>query len=90
MPDETSDLKRLLLAYDGSPQAQEALYVATYLSGQWQSELVVMTITEGSVDEQTQVRARTYLEERSISATYVLESEMGGKVILSRAAGTRM
>ncbi|UCG24201.1 MAG: universal stress protein [Chloroflexota bacterium] len=85
VPDETSDLNRLLLAYDGSPQAQEALYVATYLSGQWRSELVVMTMTDGDVDERTQALARTYLEERTISATYVMETGTGARAILSRA-----
>jgi nucleotide-binding universal stress UspA family protein len=85
VPDKTSGLERFLLAYDGSPQAQEALYVATYLSGQWQSDLVVMTITEDGVDERTQALARTYLEERSVSATFILDSELDGRAILSRA-----
>lgn len=39
----------VLLAYDGSPKADEALYVSTYLSGQWGISLVVV-----SVDETTQ------------------------------------
>ena len=86
VPDETSEFDRLLLAYDGSPQAEEALYVATYLSGRWQSPLVVLTIEEETVEAETQARARAYLEERSVPATFVLDSEPGGETILSCAA----
>ena len=36
-----SPLNRALLAYDGSPKAREALFVATYLAGRWQISLPV-------------------------------------------------
>ena len=40
--DENSRFSRALLAYDGSPKSQEALFVATYLAGRWRIPLVVV------------------------------------------------
>lgn len=85
VPEKTTALSQPLLAYDGSPESDEALYVATYASGQWQSPLVVLTIAENGVDAQTQDRARAYLEERSLEATYIMGSDPGSTTILSVA-----
>ena len=41
VPDQSHRFKRALLAYDGSPKAREALFVATYLAGRWSMPLVV-------------------------------------------------
>jgi nucleotide-binding universal stress UspA family protein len=41
-----SPLSRALLAYDGSPRAREALYLATYLAGRWRIPLAVVTVVE--------------------------------------------
>ena len=68
----TPKLGRLLLAYDGSAKAEEALFVATYVSGRWNLPLVVVTVTEsGRTTPDTQVRAREYLEEHGIHPTVV-------------------
>jgi nucleotide-binding universal stress UspA family protein len=43
VPGKVSSLNRALLAYDGSPRAEEALFVATYLCGKWHIPLVVVS-----------------------------------------------
>ena len=85
VPDETSELNHPLLVYDGSPQAEEALYVATYLSGQWQSALVVMMTEEGEDVTRNRERVEAYLDERSVTATYVVEHELEAAMILTLA-----
>ncbi|MFM8320029.1 MAG: universal stress protein [Chloroflexota bacterium] len=74
-PQTTSEMRKALLAYDGSPKAQEALFTAAYLAGAWQIPLVVASITdEGRVGEATLQEARAYLEEHQVQADYHLES----------------
>jgi nucleotide-binding universal stress UspA family protein len=72
-PLKVSSLTHALLAYDGSPKAREALYVAAYLVEKWQLSLSVVTIAgPGRVDETEQAaslaRAQAYLESRGVSA----------------------
>jgi nucleotide-binding universal stress UspA family protein len=85
-----AEMRRVLLAYDGSPRAQEALFVSTYLAGQWEIPLVVVTVVEQErTTPETLATARTYLEEQGVQATFVGESvgEQGnvGDVILDAA-----
>lgn len=61
-----------LLAFDGSPRAWEALYVATYLTGSWQTSLTVLTVHEaGRQLIPAQEEARAYLLARGIGAQYL-------------------
>jgi nucleotide-binding universal stress UspA family protein len=61
-----------LLAYDGSPKAEEALFVATYLTVRWDIPLVVVTVIEmGRTTSDTFLRAQRYLEERGKEATFI-------------------
>lgn len=72
VPQDPSLIQRALLAYDGSPKADEALYLATYLAAVWQTELCVLTVEEpGHTTAETQANAREYLESHSIVADYV-------------------
>jgi len=65
-------LDRALLAYDGSPKSDEALFVATYLALQWKIPLSVVTVTEDSgTAAQILGYARGYLEEHGAQATLV-------------------
>ncbi len=70
VPGEVSALKRPLLAYDGSRKAQEALFVATYLTGAWQTPLTVVTVSEGRRGRAA-TQARTYLESRGVQAEFI-------------------
>ncbi len=72
VPRTATPLARALLAYDGSPKAQEALYVATYLSGRWDIPLIVVTVMEDNLAaSETLARARQYLASHGIEATFL-------------------
>jgi nucleotide-binding universal stress UspA family protein len=65
-------LTRALLAYDGSPKAEEALFVATYISSQWDIPLVVITVAEnGGNASEILGRAQQYLNEQGVQPTVV-------------------
>lgn len=86
VPGATSPLNSALLAYDGSPKADEALFVATYLAGRWHIPLVVVTVIEsGRATPETQERAQTYLDTRGIQATFVQENGSTAEAILKTA-----
>jgi len=86
IPGATSPLVSALLAYDGSPKADEALFVATYLAGRWHIPLVVVTVIEGGrATPETLSRAQTYLETRGIQATFVQENGSTAEAILGTA-----
>lgn len=74
VPGRASPLQRALLAYDGSPKANEALFVAAYMAGKWQIPLVVVAVLEAEhVTLDTLKYAQTYLETRNVAATFVQE-----------------
>ncbi len=69
-----SAMQRPLLAYDGSAKAQEALFVATYLAGHWQLPLTVVTVGKKKDGQAILDKARAYLEERGVTAEYLLKA----------------
>jgi nucleotide-binding universal stress UspA family protein len=76
----------VLLAYDGSPKADEALYVSTYLAGQWQIPLVVVSVDEqGHAASLVLTRAWKYLRDHGVHATYVGRRGSVGDVVLDVA-----
>ncbi len=83
VPGVYSPLDRALLAFDGSENAREALFVAAYLAETWQTELTVLTATDGGrIPASVQEYARTYLEVHEIQARYLIND--GAKTILPR------
>lgn len=77
VPGPASALNRPLLAYDGSPKAREALFVAAYLAGKWQLPLTVLSVATGEAGErdagEALTAARQYLQTRRVHAFYVAE-----------------
>lgn len=72
VPGKSSTLNRALLAYDGSPSADEALYLAAYTASLWGLELVVSTAYKrGRITGDTLAHARAYLESYRVEAEYV-------------------
>ena len=66
-----SRFQRALLAYDGSPRAREALFVAAYLAEMWKTELVVFTALQGGrIKAEAQDHVRRYLEIHEVQAAY--------------------
>jgi nucleotide-binding universal stress UspA family protein len=65
-------LKKTMLAYDGSPKANEALFLATYLSKFWEISLAVVTI-EGhkTITPKMLIHANEILDHYSIEAELI-------------------
>lgn len=89
VPGGVSPLRHGLLAFDGSPKAREALYLAAYLAAQWQIALTVTHVTE-TPDEPNLplVEALAYLEKSGIEANpAALSSPRPAESILAAAQG---
>jgi len=79
-----SEMKHGLLAYDGSPKATEALYLAAYMAEKWGIELTVVTAAENSAIRNNPLdKAREYLTARNIEAHYHTEIGQPADVILN-------
>ena len=87
-PRVSSPLDRVLLAYDGSAKAREALFVAAYLAEQWKTSLVVLTVEEaGRMTSATLDYPRDYLEFHEVRAEFVEASGPVVETILKTTAG---
>jgi nucleotide-binding universal stress UspA family protein len=76
VPEQVSQIKRALLAYDGSDHAKEVLFVATYFAEMWKTELLVFTAVDTSVKADIQDYVRRYLDIHEVEAEYMI-SEHG-------------
>ena len=86
VPRTTAGFQRLLLAYDGSPKANEALFIARYMVERWSATLLVVTIVEDrEAERDASGRARRYLEEHEVSAIYLNEEGKPAPIILDKA-----
>ncbi len=67
VPQSSPALDNLLLAYDGSSKADEALFIAAYLADKWDIPLtVLMVLTGESFPQRAAARARGYLDTHKI------------------------
>ena len=81
-----SHMDRILLAYDGSPKANEALFVAAYLGSRWNAQLVVVTVETKHTPKIALDHARTYLEKQGVdNVTYLLRPKPIGNSLLKVA-----
>ncbi|OQY19392.1 MAG: hypothetical protein B6I35_11675, partial [Anaerolineaceae bacterium 4572_32.2] len=88
VPETAPHLSRALLAYDGSPKSEEALFVATYLSVRWEIPLVVVTVIEtGRTTSESLLYAQKYLETRGCQATFVKEHGPVAEKVVGTAEG---
>ncbi len=86
VPEKPSFLNKVLLAYDGNAKAKEALYAATYIAGQWNIPLVVLTVAEDDSDEKIlQADAQNYLEKYNVAASLAHKTGPVGEKILETA-----
>lgn len=78
----SSSLERPLLAYDGSPAADEALFIAAHLAARWQLPLTVVTSGEATPARATTLaRAVDYLRERAVVVEGIEETGAPAKII---------
>jgi len=74
VPGAFSPLSQPLLAFDGSPKAREALYVAAYIAGRSGVPLTVLSVSEGDRSAASALdEAAAYLEPHGVQA-HLLES----------------
>lgn len=86
VPRASDRLKCVLLAYDGSRKADEALFVATYLAGRWDVTVVVLTVSENErPPDETLQRAQDYLEVHGVRTKPIPASGDPADVILITA-----
>ncbi|HVN54613.1 MAG TPA: universal stress protein [Anaerolineaceae bacterium] len=84
VPGKVSPLDRLLLAYDGSPKAKEALYLSAYLAGRWKASLAVLTTLEpGRVTRGVLKSVEKYFEERGVESKFITMKGAPAENILS-------
>ncbi len=88
VPDQPTAMQNALLAFDGSPKAREALYLAAYFSMIWSINLSVVSVLSQQTNENTQAFARDYLMARNIDANYFIEPGPNAEGIL-RVADNR-
>lgn len=87
VPRRVSPLNKPLLAYDGSPKADEALYISAYLCARWNQELVVVVVDENGRSAREAVRrAENYLRERGVAAEVLHLAGKAVPLILDTAA----
>ncbi len=73
VPGQITQLNNILLAYDGSVKAKEALYIAAYLGSQRQSSLKIITSAAGLDDPvNAQKEAKAYLSRFPIESQYLI------------------
>ncbi|TAK11876.1 MAG: universal stress protein [Anaerolineae bacterium] len=86
VPSVIDRLRRTLLAYDGSPKSEEALFLATYLATCWGTDLIVLPDTSNArIQARTEGRAREYLEGQGIQATYLARYGSASEAVLDAA-----
>ena len=85
IPGTVSNFQHALLAFDGSPKAKEALFVATYLAEQWQTKLTILTgLPDQIMDSSAQDFARDYLEFNEVEADF-LNRKYSGEMLKATA-----
>ena len=87
IPQVPKQLERLLVAYNGSPRAREALYAAAYFAGRWEVPLYVLTVAEpGKINPKVINHARYYLRSRQIPAIFIQKKGRVADCILETQA----
>jgi nucleotide-binding universal stress UspA family protein len=84
-PGLSTGLNSALLAYDGSPKAEEALFVATYLALKWTIPLWVVTVIDNGTTKEILDRARKYLTDHGVQATYLKKRGGVARTVLKTA-----
>lgn len=86
LAEENTRLDRILLAYDGSPYAEEALYVAAHLGQFWEATVAVVTVEEaGRTTPATLEAALSYLRQAGLDSRGYFKGAQPGEAGVARA-----
>jgi nucleotide-binding universal stress UspA family protein len=81
-----SPMNKALLAYDGSPKADEGLFLGAYMAANWGVELVVATAIDTEIDRpESLAKAKLYLQSRKIRGEFVHQVGEPGEVLIKSA-----
>lgn len=87
VPGNMRQVKRLLLAYDGSPKSKEAMYIAAYLAISWKVELYILTTYRDETFKEEMKRhindARSYMRFGGVFYKAHLRKGLSGQNILN-------
>jgi nucleotide-binding universal stress UspA family protein len=85
VPGEVSPMQSAMLAFDGSPKAREALYVAAHLARNWHIKLTVISIHTQQTNAATQDYAKDYLRNHRVNAEFIVAEGPSAETILKIA-----
>ncbi len=86
VPAGATELAKGLVAYDGGPRSQAALFAGAYLAAKRDLPLVVLTVADlARTAAATLGEARTYLERHGVTADYVERSGPVAEAIVATA-----
>jgi nucleotide-binding universal stress UspA family protein len=71
VPDQPSHFRRALVAYDGSPKAREALFIAVYMANRWGTAIVILTVPDEKLTPAEIADMRSYLGSNQVVPTYM-------------------
>jgi len=94
VPQQMRPIQRILLAYDGSPKAKEANYIAVYLARHWGVDLYVLTtFTDQTMKEEMNVAfqdSKRYTIKHNIRPHAHMREGQTGETILAFAKEKRI
>ena len=71
-PQASNLINHPLLVFDGSLKAHEAVYIASYIAGQWRLPLHVISIGEDPDISEIQYTPQSYFESQELQAEYIV------------------
>jgi nucleotide-binding universal stress UspA family protein len=90
VPSVVTPLQNPLLAYDGTPKSDLALYIATYMATRWHTPLSVVTVKQrGRTNKKMLEKAKSYLRRHGVQAQCFLEEDEVVDVLLAKLAETQ-
>jgi nucleotide-binding universal stress UspA family protein len=83
VPGQPSPITRILLAYDSSPKASEALYITMYLAGKWNLPVAVVSVNQEHLHAgESLIRAGAYLEGYGVEPELIYkEGDAAGQIL---------
>jgi nucleotide-binding universal stress UspA family protein len=86
VPGSAAPIQHALLAYNGSPKAEEALFIAAYMANKWNLPLTILTVAHNGIDaESVQAQARAYLTPINVPVQYLIKEGKVVKTVLKSA-----
>lgn len=86
VPGPPSQFQRALVAYDGSPKAREALFIAVYMANRWGTELVILTVPDEKLTAEEIADMRAYVSNNQVEPAYLESQPPVAEAIIQNAA----